>query len=158
MSLALGEGETDDGVGQNERRGRDLLDEEALRAVYGEHVLGVARVVLHAGVPVIEGETDDDIEVALEHLVAADEAAHLALAVLDQTADLGGSGRASTEHHHAEVQLRTLRLLRVPAGMRGIPCFYCGSLLRLYYHYFFWCHAIIICGCMSETHSFIFRI
>lgn len=34
------------------------------------------------GVPVVEGEADEDIEISLQHLVAADEAAHLSLAVL----------------------------------------------------------------------------
>lgn len=77
MPLPLGQRQTDDGVGHQERRRIDLLDEQALGTVYGENALRILSGILEAGVPMVEGEADEQVEITFEHLVATDKAADL---------------------------------------------------------------------------------
>lgn len=65
--------------------------------------------------PVVVCKADKHVLALLKHLVTADEAAHLPLAVLDETPHLGLSLVVCSEHHHTQVELRALGLLRVPA-------------------------------------------
>lgn len=77
MPLALGQGEADDGIGQEVRRGANLLDEQPLGAVDGQYALRILVRILNARVPVVEGQADEQIDVSLQHLVAAHKAANL---------------------------------------------------------------------------------
>lgn len=58
-------------------RGSYLFDQQPLGAVYGQDALGILVRILDARVPVIEGQTNEQIDVPLEHLVAANKAAYL---------------------------------------------------------------------------------
>lgn len=77
MPLALGQCQANDGIGEQMGRGRYLLDQQPLGAVYGQYALRILMRILDAGVPMIEGQTDEQIDVTLQHLVAAHKAAHL---------------------------------------------------------------------------------
>lgn len=65
-------------------------------------------------VPVVKCETNKNVEVTLQHLVAAHKAADLTLAVFYQPSHLRGGRRSGAENNYAKIQLRPLRFLRVP--------------------------------------------
>jgi hypothetical protein len=69
---------------------------------------------------VIERKTDKNVEITLQHLVAAHEPADLTFAVLYQSSHLGRRGRSGAEDNHAKVQLRPLRFLRVSGRNRPL--------------------------------------
>lgn len=77
MPLAFRQRQADDGIGEQKRRRTDLLDEQSFAAVNGQHALRILGRVLDAGVPVVEGQTDEQVQIAFEHFVAADKAADL---------------------------------------------------------------------------------
>uniref|UniRef100_A0A182UGT0 Uncharacterized protein n=1 Tax=Anopheles melas TaxID=34690 RepID=A0A182UGT0_9DIPT len=92
VPLPLGQRQVDDGVGQQERGRRDLLDQQPLGAVDRQHALRVVHEVVNSRVPVVEGETDQHVQVRFQHLVAADESTNLV-----NSASVGSSTVMSTQ-------------------------------------------------------------
>jgi hypothetical protein len=53
----------------------------------------------------VERKTNKNVEVTLQHLVAAHEAADLTLAVFYQSSHLGRGRRSGAENNYAKIQL-----------------------------------------------------
>jgi hypothetical protein len=54
---------------------------------------------------VVECETNKDVEITLQHLVAAHEASDLTFAVFYQSPHLGRGRRSGAEDNYAKIQL-----------------------------------------------------
>ena len=120
--MAFGQRQVDERVGQHERRRRDVLDQQPFAAVDGQHagrVDGDGTVGRRRSVqaPVVESQTDDQVETRLKESRRGHKAAELAPAVHHQTTDLGRRHAARPVQSHTQVDGRPLRLVAVPASL-----------------------------------------